>query len=291
MRKPWIILAAVLAVLATRAHAADPAPATQRYYEVHGAKLYVETFGAGRPIVFLHGGLNFFDLNFASQRDYFARFYKVVGIDRTGHGHSPDTAQPFSYDRMAEDMAAVIEQLGLGAVDVIGHSDGANIGLILARDHPQLVRRLIISGANLRPGLPAEELQRRKNWTDEQVAAKAREIAGSVPPNFRTEYEKVTPDGADHWWTLVSKSYRLWLTPVVIDPVDLKRIRIPVLVMAGDTDFTPIEETLEIHRNLPRAQLMILPGTGHGTMMQRPALVNLAMREFLDSPDADTKAK
>jgi pimeloyl-ACP methyl ester carboxylesterase len=113
MRNALMILVAVSAVLATRAHAADPAPATHRYHDVNGAKLYVETFGHGRPIVFLHGGLNFFDLNFARQRDYFARFRKVVGIDRTGHGHSPHTAQPFTYHRMSEDMAAVIEQLGL----------------------------------------------------------------------------------------------------------------------------------------------------------------------------------
>ena len=190
------------------------ATATYRYHEVHGSKLYVETLGSGAPIVFLHGGLRFFDTNFTKQRDYFASFRKVIGIDRRGHGHSPDTAQPFSYFQMAEDTAAVIEQLGLGPVDVVGHSDGGNIGLILARYHPQLVRRLVVSGANLRAALPADELKRRSQWTPQQIAEKAREIDTKLPPNFRTEYEMVTPDGADHWWTLVTKSYRLWSTPI-----------------------------------------------------------------------------
>ena len=282
-----ITVAAACATAAMPAHPGGSGTATHRYHEVHGSKLYVETFGTGAPIVFLHGGLRFFDTNFARQRDYFASFRKVIGIDRSGHGHSPDTAQPFSYVQMAEDTAAVIEQLGLGPVDVVGHSDGGNIGLILARDHPQLVRRLVISGANLRAALPADELKRRSQWTPQQIAEKAREIATKLPPNFRTEYEKVSPDGAEHWWTLVTKSYQLWSTPVVIEPADLKTIKLPVLVMAGDQDFTPIEETLEIYRNLTQGQLIILPGTGHGTMTQRPQLANLAMREFFERADKD----
>lgn len=269
---------------------AEDAAATSRYYDVRGARLYVQKLGSGAPIVFLHGGIRYFETNFARQRDYFASSRTVIGIDRRGHGHSPDTAQPFSYVQMAEDMAAVIEQLGVAPVDVVGHSDGANVGLILARDHPRLVRRLVVSGANLRAALPPEELERRSQWTSQQIADKAREVAAKLPPDFRTEYETVAPDGPEHWWTLVTKSYRLWLTPIVIEPAQLRTIGIPVLVMAGDHDFTPIEETLEIYRNLPQGELFILPGTGHGTMSQRPELVNLAMREFLERPDAARKS-
>lgn len=285
MRRLPPLTALVIACATAAAPVCAGEAAAHRFYDVHGSKVYVETAGTGAPIVFLHGGLRFFETNFARQRDYFASFRKVIGIDRRGHGHSPDTDQPFSYVEMAEETAAVIEQLNLGPVDVVGHSDGANVGLILARDHPQLVRRLVVSGANLRAALSADELERRRAWTPEQIAEKARETAASVPPMFRTEYETVAPDGPDHWWTLVTKSYRLWLTPVVIEPADLARIRIPVLVMAGDHDFTPIEETLEIYRNLPGGELMILAGTGHGTMSQRPDLVNPAMREFFERPD------
>jgi pimeloyl-ACP methyl ester carboxylesterase len=287
-------LAALVAACAASAIPAYPdgnAMATHRYYEVRGSKLYVETFGSGAPIVFLHGGLGFFDMNFAMQREYFVSFRKVIGIDRRGHGHSPDTAEPFSYLEMAEDTAAVIEQLGIGPVDVVGHSDGGNIGLLLARDHPQLVRRLVISGANLRAGLPADELKRRSQWSPQQVAEKAREIAAKLPPNFRTDYEKVTPDGAEHWWILMTKSYQLWLTPVVIEPAALKTIKIPVLVMAGDHDFTSIEDTVEIYRSLPQGQLVILPGTGHGTFFERPELANLVTREFLERPESGKGAR
>jgi pimeloyl-ACP methyl ester carboxylesterase len=76
----------------------------------------------------------------------------------------------------------------------------------------------------------------------------------------------------------------------VIEPADLKKISIPVLVMAGDHDFTSIEENAEIYRGLPRGQLIIVPASNHGTFNNRPDLVNLAIREFLDQPDSDTPA-
>jgi pimeloyl-ACP methyl ester carboxylesterase len=72
---------------------------------------------------------------------------------------------------------------------------------------------------------------------------------------------------------------------VVIEPADLKKISIPVLVMAGDHDGVSVEETAEIFRDLPNGQLMIVPASNHGTFRQRPELVNLAIREFLDAPD------
>ena len=72
---------------------------------------------------------------------------------------------------------------------------------------------------------------------------------------------------------------------MVIEPADLKKILIPVLVMAGDHDFTSIEENAEIFRGLQNGQLIIVPASNHGTFNKRPGLVNLAIREFLDQPD------
>ena len=277
---------AVVGALAPAAAYPDSPSATQRFYEVRGAKLYTQTFGHGAPLVFLHGGMLFFDNNFAKQRDYFAAYRTVIGIDQRGHGHSPDGPWSLSYKMMADDTAAIIGQLGLGPVDVVGHSDGADIGLILARDHPQLVRRLVISGANLRSGLSAEEVQRRSQWTPKQSAEKLRELADSLPPWFRIDYGRVSPDGPDHWMKMLAKCNQMWIQPIVIEPADLKKISTPVLVMAGDHDFTSIEDNAEIYRSLPRGQLIILPATGHGTLIQRPELVNLAIREFLDQPDS-----
>ena len=278
------LLVGLLLAASLPASAAEPTGPTRELMEVRGSRLFVQISGNGRPIVFLHGGLHHFDNNFPKQRDEFARSYTVVGIDQRGHGHSPDDARPFQYQDMAEDTAEVIRRLRVGPVDVVGHSDGANVALILARTNPGLVRRLAISGANLRPDLPQDVLRARQLWSDEQLAECLPKVEQTLPPHFRTEYQAVTPDGAAHWSIVLAKSYRLWLTPVVVSPADLASIEAPVLVIAGDRDFTSIEETTEIYRSLRKAQLFIVPGAGHGTFSERPELVNLAIRRFLEAP-------
>ncbi len=279
-----LALAVALLAPAWSATSAETAPHTAAYLDVGGSKIYVETFGSGPPLLFLHGGLLYFDNSFARQRDYFAATRKVIGIDRPGHGHSPDNGRPFTYQAMADDTAAAIEKLGIGPVDIVGHSDGGDVGLILVHDHPELVRRLVVSGANLRPELGSEEVQRRSQWSDEQLADKLREFEKILPPNFRPDYQAVAPDGPAQWQRLLMKSYRLWLTPIVIEPAALQTIQTRVLVIAGDRDFTPVEKTIEIYRALPHGELLIEPGTGHGTFSQQPALTNLAISEFLNRP-------
>jgi pimeloyl-ACP methyl ester carboxylesterase len=273
-----------VSVLASFGAYPDDTPGTHRFYEVRGAKLYVQSYGHGAPIVFLHGGMAFFDTSFAKQRDYFATYRTVIGIDQRGYGHSPDGPWALSYKLMADDTAAIIEKLGLGPVDIVGHSDGADLALVLVRDHPNMVRRLVISGANIRVNLSPEE-KRRAQWTPQQLATHLREVAHGMPPWFLPAYSRVSPDGPEHWMTLVAKTYDMWLQPVVIEPADLKKISIPVLVMAGDHDFTSVEENAEIFRDLPNGQLIIVPASTHGTFNMRPELVNLAIREFLDQPD------
>lgn len=278
------LIVGLLVMAALPASATGPTRHRQEFVEVRGSRLYVQISGNGRPVVFLHGGLHHFDNSFAKQRDEFALSHTVIGIDQRGHGHSPDDARPFSYQDMAEDTAEVIRLLRLGTVDVVGHSDGGNVALRLARTHPELVRRLVISGANLRPSLSQHELQVRQHWSTQQLTEFLSKFEQQLPPTFRTEYQAVTPDGAAHWSIVLAKSYHLWLTPVVIDSADLAAIQAPVLVIAGDKDFSSIEETAEIYRGLRKAQLFIVPGAGHGTFSNKPELVNLAIRQFLDAP-------
>lgn len=277
-RSALVVLLGACGALGWALLAEGATPRTGGLHEVRGVKLYVETFGSGPPIVFLHGGLHCFDNSFPQQLDYFAAFRTVVGIDQRGNGHSPDNAQPFSYQEMADDTAALIRQLDLGAPDVVGHSDGGNIALLLARDHPELVRRLVVSGANLRSGEPPDEVVRRR-------AAPPEEVAQRFPVRYEDDYAKISPEGREHWPTIASKTWALWATPVVIDADGLKRIAAPVLVVAGDHDFISIEETTEIFRGLPHGQLLILPATGHGTFKERASVLNPLIRAFLEAPD------
>ena len=249
-----------------------------RLYEVGRARLYVETSGAGPPIVFLHGGLSFFERSFAGQKSYFSTFRTVIGIDQRGHGHSPDNEQPFSYRQMADDTATLIRQLNLGPVDVVGHSDGGNVGLLLARYHPGLVRRLVISGANIRGDFGGIAQYIRNRWMS------AEKFTAGLSSSLRRDYARVSPDGERHWPAMATKTKELWSTWVVLRPEDLSAIQIPVLVMAGDHDLIPLEHTIEIFRGLPKGQLCILPGSGHDTMKERPEEFNRLTREFLEEP-------
>jgi pimeloyl-ACP methyl ester carboxylesterase len=179
---------------------------------------------------------------------------------------------------MAEDTAALLTKLGLGPVDVVGHSDGGNVALLLARYHPELVRRLVISGANVRGDYDGVLAYLRfRLMSDEQFAA-------SLPSNLRERYGQVAPDGVQHWRTMTAKTKSLWATRVVIEPADLNAIQIPVLVMAGDHDVISLDETIEIYRGLPHAQLCIFPATGHSTMEERPDDFNRLTRAFLEEP-------
>jgi pimeloyl-ACP methyl ester carboxylesterase len=276
MRIPAVGFLVACSLLSAEAASSDEtAIVTGRFYEARGVKLYVETYGSGAPILFLHGGLAFFDNSFGPQREYFSSFRRVVGFDQRGHGHSPDNPAPFSYRQMAEDTAALIELLRIGPVDIVGHSDGANVGLLLALYHPQLVHRLVVSGANLRAGL-----------SDEEQKQSLQELSDALPPKLRADYVKVRPDGAKHWLSAVEKSKQLWMTPVVIEPAELKKLKIPVLVVAGDHDFTSLEETVELFRALPHGQLFIVPATAHDTFTHRPELMNAVIRAFLDEPNS-----
>jgi pimeloyl-ACP methyl ester carboxylesterase len=270
----WMALSGALA--APQALAAAPPEAPGRWIDVGDARLYVEVMGSGPPILFLHGGLRYFDTTFARQAPFFSAFRTVIGVDQRGHGHSPDNAQAFSYDQMAEDTASVLGQLHLGPVDVVGHSDGGNVGLLLALRHPELVRRLVVSGANLRGGHPRVlGFLRSLVTTDTPPPPDA-------PSPLRDEYAKVSPEGGQHWPVVLAKSNALWATRSVLSPEDLHTIQLPVLVMAGDRDDISLDQTTEIFHDLPQAQLCILPGSGHETMIDRADDFNRLARAFVE---------
>ena len=172
---------------------------------------------------------------------------------------------------------ALLQQLHLGPADIVGHSDGGNVALLLARYHPDLVRRVVVSGANFRGDFAGLYAYVRLRWgTSEQ------HFAAGIPVTVRHDYDAVSPYGDRHWDVLVAKTKVLWTTWTVISPEDLRAIRTPVLIMAGDHDVISLEHTIALYRSLPAGRLCILPNTGHGTMTERPSLFNELTRTVLD---------
>jgi pimeloyl-ACP methyl ester carboxylesterase len=223
---------------------------------VNGHRIYYERFGNGRPLVMLHGGGNSIHGSFAKQLDEFAKTHEVIAPEQIGQGHTPDVDGPLTYGTMADDTAALLTQLNVRDADVVGWSDGGNVALILAVRHPELVRRIVVSGANFAPsGLPQKDL--------DDMRAQQQELRKTKPFD--------------------AKLNQMWVTgPTTkeLSPALLGKIQKPVIVMAGDHDAILLEHTLALFHALPNGRLCILPGTGHGTFIQRPEWVNPIVLSF-----------
>lgn len=283
-RLPEVLAAAGLAMTsagplaAQQTDSSPPPPTVARYVALTHVRMYYEQYGRGRPLVLLHGGASTIQRSFGRQLADLARGRTVIAPEQRGHGHTRDVPGPYRYADMADDTAELLDRLGIRDADLVGWSDGANIGLLLAVRRPDLVRRLVISGANVIPGAQA-------------ISAETQAMIRDYRPGDDTaraaEYARQSGDSAAGWAVVIGKLTRLWLehpTPDEIRPADLARIRTPTLVMAGDRDAIRLAHTIEIYRALPNASLFILPATGHATFRDRPAWIDPVIRAFLDGP-------
>jgi pimeloyl-ACP methyl ester carboxylesterase len=247
-------------------------PAFAEYAEVHGIKMYYEIHGEGRPVVLLHGGTATIQTSFPGQIPVLARSHRVIAIEQMGHGHTGDVAgRELSYEGMTEDTAALLVQLGIQNADVVGWSDGGQLALRLAFTHPELVRRVVASGVGLGAVTPQMQQAMRALSADHW------------PAPVRDEYARVSPNGAQHWPVFFDKVRTMWAKPSWgFSEQDLGKIKATVLIVAGDRDFTRIEETTHIYRSIPNARLAILPGTDHYTFQKRPDWLDPMILDFLD---------
>jgi pimeloyl-ACP methyl ester carboxylesterase len=223
---------------------------------IHGHKIYYATRGNGPTLVFLHGGGDSGEHAFVRQLDVFSEHHHIVAPDQVGQGRTPDVPGPLSYTAMMEDTAALLQMLKLKQVDVVGFSDGGILALMLAVRHPELVRRVVISGVNIAPeGLKPQDLE---------------ELRASQIPKPKTIDEKLA---------------HLWLTSPTESELSLallKTIYRPVLVISGDRDAITLEHTLQIFHALPAAELCVLPGTDHATFSGRSEWLNPIINAFLE---------
>jgi pimeloyl-ACP methyl ester carboxylesterase len=252
------------------AHGAPGPQPVRAYAEVNGLHMYYEIHGQGRPILLLHGGIG--GISFWSKTlPALAKEHRVIAPEQMGHGRTADLpSRPFSYPQMAEDTAALLAQLGVESVDVVGMSDGGIVGYLLAINHPSLVRRLLTSGSNVDgEGLPPPKTGEVK---PEQI-----------PKMFQDDYEMLSPDGPQHYGAFINRVVAMWRKYPYVERSKLAGIRCSTLIILGDHDFFPVEVGQHIAHAIPGAQLMVVPGAGHGTFKERPELMNLAVLQFLDS--------
>jgi pimeloyl-ACP methyl ester carboxylesterase len=247
-------------LVGARVEAAIP-PGDWHAVSIRGHKMYYAMQGNGPTLVFLHGGGDSAEHSFAQQLDVFAEHHHIVAPEQVGQGRTPAVREALTYTGMMEDTAALLKHLKLKHIDVVGFSDGGILGLMLAVRHPELVRRLVISGVNVSPeGLNADDL--------EQLRA--------------TRISKPK--------TMDEKLAHLWLTSPTeaeLNLAMLAQVIQPVMVISGDRDAITLEHTLQIFHALPHSELCILPGTDHSTFSSRSEWLNPIVGAFLNQPVTD----
>jgi pimeloyl-ACP methyl ester carboxylesterase len=226
------------------------------YAQINGVRLYYERYGRGAPIVLLHGGFS----HIAGQGrliGLLAGHYEVIAVDTRGHGRSTLDDQPLAYPLLADDIARLLEELRLGPVTVIGHSDGGVTGYILAAKHPAKVRALVANGANFRKAGRGGLTPRISEWIETITPTMVEQWGDVRPP-----YERLNPD-AD-WDRFVTKVKELWQSETGLTEEDLKAVRCPVLISHGDRDsFVSLADIVWMYEQIPNASLYVAPNGGH----------------------------
>ncbi len=239
-------------------------PAAGQTFMHDGVKLYYEVYGTGEPLLLIHGnGGSIAD--FKAQINHFRNRYQVIAMDSRDQGKSGDSPDKISYEKMTDDLAALLDHLHTGPVNVLGWSDGGIEALLLGIRHPAMVKKIAAMAANLDPGEGA---------IYPEVEAMAKSMVDSVPAAARE-----TPQGKRDF-----KVAQLMLDEPHIQPQALEAITAPTLVLASDHDLIRDEHTLEIYHHIPNSQLCIFPNATHMVPFDDPDLFNATVERFFRTP-------
>lgn len=239
------------------------------YTNIDGQRTwFADSGGTGEPVLFLHGGLSDSELLLEPLEPALRDRYRILAFDRRGHGRTADTeAVAFHYDDMAAETIAAIEKLIGGPTHLVGWSDGGIIALLVALRRPDLVRSLVLIGANYHFNgmMPVDN-------------------DGSAPEMLRDRYAERSPDGVEHFGQVLKKSFAMFASEPTLTTDDLRKISAPALVMVGDDDMATLAHTASLYESLPQGQLAVVPGTSHAVVLEKPELVGRLIADFLSSP-------
>lgn len=265
---------------------ATPEPQTG-YASVNGLEMYYEIHGAGgTPLILLHGGLVSSD-TFAPFIPTLAAARQVIAVDLQAHGRTADIDRPLSMETMADDVAALLAELGIENADFMGYSLGGGVTLQTAVRHPELVRKMVL----------VSTVFKREGWYPEanagMEAMNAEAAAFMLETPLYELYSSVAPRVED-WSTLVAKTGDMlrqdydWTEQV-------DALQQPALVVIADSDSVMPSHAIELFQLLgggvpgdfvgqPASQLAIVPNTTHGSIMFRADALLPLVVPFLDAP-------
>jgi pimeloyl-ACP methyl ester carboxylesterase len=267
---------------------------TGAYAEVNGLRLYYEIHGSGRPMILLHGALGSAEMC-GPILPTLAERHQVIAVDLQGHGRTADIDRPIDIRLMADDIAALIDHLGLDKPDLVGYSLGGGVAFFTAVKYPEKVGRLVMACANIRrDAIPAEMLAQQA-----QVSAAAAEFMKDTP--MYQLYQKVAPRPEDF--------------PLLLDKIgesmskdfdfsdEVRGLQVPTLLVCADADMAPPSHYVEAFKLLdgglrdggwmgegrPKGghALAILPGLTHYNVAGSPLFAAVTL-DFLDQQQAQS---
>jgi len=233
------------------------------YAGIRGIKMYYEIYGTGKPLLIIHGNGGSIK-DFSKQIPYFSTEYKVIVADSRAQGKTVDTKDSLTYEMMADDFNALLDFLHLDSCFVIGWSDGGNNGLLLAMRHPEKVKKLAVTGANLWPDSSALE-PGLFLFLDKLVDSLSKMKRS---PELENQYKLMA---------MMTKEPNIKLP-------QLQQVKCPTMVIGGDHDALLPKHTLLIAESIPQSYLWILPNSGHATPISYSKLFNETINEFFKTP-------
>jgi pimeloyl-ACP methyl ester carboxylesterase len=228
------------------------------YYEIHGT--------GGTPLVLVHGGGSTIGTNFGRVLPLLARTRRVIAVEVQAHGHTLDVDRPFTFAQDADDVAALLDSLGVSKADILGFSNGGTTALQVAIRHPAKVNRLVVASANykrdgMQPGF----------WDGMMKASYA-----DMPQPYKDAYLKINPSQAGVHAMFERDSKRMQGFEDIPDAA-IRAIQAPTLVVVGDQDVIRVEHALALAGTLAHGRLCVLPGT-HGSYLGEIMTPNVSAR-------------
>jgi pimeloyl-ACP methyl ester carboxylesterase len=254
---------------------------TGMYIEANGLEVYYEDYGEGEPLMLIHGGTAT-SQSWASHLPAFTEHFEVFTPDSRGHGRTDNPTGELGYRVMADDLASLIDALGLQRPLVLGYSDGGQIALELGLRYPGLARALVLGGTQFRFSEAYLEAVRSLLGITEGEELDTEKLEREQPEWVAYLCEAHGHVyGPEYWKTYVKQIAALWLRPLRYTPEDISAVTDPVLLLVGDRDGVCTEESVELFRVLPNAELAVAPASDHGFIEAKAGLFDALALDFL----------
>ena len=254
------------------------------YAPVNGLKMYYEVHGSGEPVVLLHGAFMAISGDWEEWVRELSKTRKVIAIEMQGHGRTADSGRDFTYDNLADDVAALLDYLKIPSADLIGYSLGGGVALNCAIRHPDKVRKVVSISA----------VFRQDGWTKEGLDALPHLTAEAFKGSpIEADYKRLSPT-PNEFPNFVKRVISVDLKPHDFGADKLKASKAPMFFVHGDADGVRLDyiaETFrmkggEVHGDMrPRSasRLAILPDTTHVTLLNRMSVIVPMINDFLDA--------